>query len=160
MSKVAGEIDEGTAAIPRLESLVEVFTIASGIRPAWKCAVERFEPKFGIRHEFIDTEEVHVLCPRLYRGDDVASLITNCSPIYRGIAGHTHSERSPHRSFRGHAWLARMAMARLAGCRDPVNFALKQISSIIQDTLREGVWGATSFTAPADKCYRGVTNCA
>jgi hypothetical protein len=56
--------------------------------------------------------------------------------------------------------LARMAMARLAGCRDPVNFALKQISSIIQDTLREGVWGATSFTAPADKCYRGVTNCA
>lgn len=48
-----------------------------------------------------------------------------------------------------------------AGCGHPVNFALKQISSIIlQDAPREEVWGATSFTTLADKCYRAVTNCA
>jgi len=54
MSKVAREIDEGSAAVPRLESLVGVFTIASAASRARKCTAER-GPKFDIRHEFIDT---------------------------------------------------------------------------------------------------------
>jgi len=122
-----------------------------------KYAVER-GPKFDIRHEFIEMERVYArFTPR------ASSRWRCCFVNYKLSDRRSRTRRKrifcrSHRSFRRHAWLT--GLAGSAGRGHSVNSALKQISSIIQDVLREEVWGATSFTILADKCYHGLINCA
>lgn len=122
----------------------------------------RGRPKFDIRHEFIGMKSIRVLCLGLC-GVHARRRRRCCFVNYKlsRIGGHTHTEAGPHILLISPPpplpsklpW-TRLAGRVVAGMRaergHPVNSVLKQISSIIQNALREEAWGATSFTALAN----------